>query len=208
MSMPCGKTVSCPKCGAPIHFTMWETINTMIDTALPDIISGKLFDVECEACGYKTFVNYPMLFNDMINWVMIQYVFPQNKEEAVKTISEAFAEKGIRARLVTSQDELREKASIFNAGLDDRVIEIMKVLTLQMIEPQIAGKEVGHVFYVDNNGSPAMEFSLDGKHAFVELGMERYNIIMKMFENQKPDLVNEIVVDYDWAIKYLAEHNT
>ena len=65
MSKPEKQTVSCPKCGESISFTLWNSINTDMPNAIEDMISGKLFEVECGKCGYKTHVNYPMLFNDM-----------------------------------------------------------------------------------------------------------------------------------------------
>ena len=65
MSIPVKQTVTCPKCGKPIEFTMWQSINTEMDFALPDIISGKLFEVSCKGCGFTSRVDYPILFNDM-----------------------------------------------------------------------------------------------------------------------------------------------
>ncbi len=203
MSMSTYKTVKCPQCGAEISVRVWSSINTMIDTAIPDIISGKLFDVKCEKCGYETFVNYPILFNDMINMVMIYYVFPESLEETVKSMKEQFIDRGIRARVVTSQSELREKAAIFNAGLDDRVVELLKVLMMILIKPQIEGKEVGHVYYFDDNGSPSIEFSLDGERAMVPLGMERYNLVLEQNKERLDSISEECVVDSAWAHRFL-----
>ncbi len=208
MSMPCEKTVSCPKCGAPIRFTMWRSINTEIKTALQDIISGKLFDVQCGACGCKTFVNYPILFNDMINWVMIDYVFPEDRDLAAKSVQEQFVDKGVRARVVVSQEELREKAAIFNAGLDDRIVELLKVLVLKSWEPHLAGKKIDHVFYFDLDGSPAIRFSLDGEAAFSDLGTERYGIVADMAKERLSGMKEVCVVDRDWAIAFLRDRNT
>ena len=65
------QTIKCPKCGADISFTRWQSINTQMNFAIPDIISGKLFDVDCKKCGQHIHLNYPLLFNDMIHSVMI-----------------------------------------------------------------------------------------------------------------------------------------
>ena len=52
MSQPVNQTVKCPQCGADIPFTLWRSINTDVPNAIDDIISGKLFAVECEKCGH------------------------------------------------------------------------------------------------------------------------------------------------------------
>lgn len=61
MSIPVKQTVSCPKCGKEIEFTMWQSINNEMSFAMKDIISGKLFEVECKNCGLRTHVNYLFL---------------------------------------------------------------------------------------------------------------------------------------------------
>ena len=48
MSKPEKQTVTCPKCGEMIAFTLWHSINTGMPDAIPDIISGKLIEVECK----------------------------------------------------------------------------------------------------------------------------------------------------------------
>ena len=53
MSQPVNQTVKCPQCGADIPFTLWRSINTDVPNAIDDIISGKLFAVECESAGIK-----------------------------------------------------------------------------------------------------------------------------------------------------------
>ena len=82
MSKPENQTVTCPKCGETIAFTLWHSINTDMPDAIPNIISGKLFEAACKKCGYKTHVNYPLLFNDMLHQVMIYNAVPENVKEA------------------------------------------------------------------------------------------------------------------------------
>ncbi len=84
MSMPHREKIKCPKCGKELEYTMWDSINTQMDFAIPDIISGKLFEVVCDRCGQKLHLMYPILFNDMIHNVMIHYVMPGQEQEAEK----------------------------------------------------------------------------------------------------------------------------
>ena len=86
MSIPTKQTVPCPKCGKEIEFTLWQSINNEIPTAMEDVISGKLFEIECKHCGLKTNVNYPILVNDMEHNVMVYYVQPDDTEETEKAV--------------------------------------------------------------------------------------------------------------------------
>ena len=149
MSMPREETVKCPKCGEENTFTCWQSINTEMDFAIPDIISGKLFEVTCKKCGHTAQVHYPMLFNDMIHGVMINYVMPEAVEEAVRVVDYMRERMDFcRFRIVTSQTDLREKTAIFDAGLDDRVVELLKLLIMANIQDQVKDRGVHGVYYV------------------------------------------------------------
>lgn len=115
MSIPVKQTVSCPKCGKDIEFTMWQSINNEMSFAMKDIISGKLFEVECKNCGLRTHVNYPILVNDMEHNVMIWYTYPDGIEEAEKALVPMKKMYNGHLRIVTDQADLREKVAIFNA---------------------------------------------------------------------------------------------
>ncbi|MBN3018528.1 hypothetical protein JXX18_22545, partial [Ruthenibacterium lactatiformans] len=66
---------------------------------------------------------------------MIYYVSENSVEEIQKMFSDKDGESGFlipgyRKRIVTNQNALREKAIIFENELDDRVVELIKLLYL------------------------------------------------------------------------------
>ena len=199
MSMPRKQTVSCPKCGKTIEFTMWQSINNEMTFAMPDIISGKLFEVECKHCGLRTHVDYPILVNDMAHNVMIYYTHPDGVEETEKAlVSMNKLYKG-RTRIVTDQPTLREKVAIFNAELDDRVIELLKVIVMAQVEEQLAGKEVQGVFFVPDD-NPRFEIVFDDGSGHVPVSMEFYKKVEEEFFGEKALATDdEVFVDRDWA---------
>lgn len=207
MSMPKEETVKCPKCGAENKFTCWQSINTEEDFAIPDIISGKLFEVKCEACGHVTHVHYPILFNDMIHGVMINYVMPEAVEEAER-IADYMRERMdfCRFRIVTSQTDLREKTAIFNAGLDDRVVEILKLLVMAQIHDQVEGKGVHGVYFVPGD-EPVIEILMKDGNGHLPVSMETYrDLEQKVLPLLRTD--REYFIDQNWAAEFLAEENT
>ena len=190
MSIPHKQTVKCPKCGEEIEFTLWQSINTEMNFAIPDIISGKLFEVECKKCGYKTHVNYPMLFNDMIHNVMIYSVAPNSTEENEKALDSLKKMYPGRTRIVTDQSTLREKTAIFNAGLDDRVTEILK-------------KELVGVFFVPGD-EPKFEIAFKDGSGYVPVTKEMYENLASQFNDKLSAGDDEYYIDQDWAMAFLS----
>ena len=199
MSMPIKQTVSCPKCGKSIEFTMWQSINNEMSFAMPDIISGKLFEVECKHCGLKTHVDYPILVNDMAHNVMIYYTHPDRVEETEKALVIMNKLYKGRTRIVTDQATLREKVAIFSANLDDRVIELLKAIVMAQIGEQLASEEIHGVFFVfDDN--PRFEIVFDDGSGHVPVNMEFYRKVEEEFRGKKALATDDVVlVDREWA---------
>lgn len=205
MSMAKKAEVCCPECGSPISFTLWDSINTMIPTAISDIITGKLFEIQCEHCGYKTSVDYPILFNDMEHKVMIYYVTPEQVEETEKAAA-IMKMTGAQVRIVMSQNELREKAMIFNEGLDDRVIEIVKVLTLEQLNSQLQGKQLDAVYFDVQDGDYRFALFFDDQQGMVRIDIdavrEYATNLVELLEDTKQDMI----IDRAWAERFLDTH--
>lgn len=204
MSMPSKQTVPCPKCGKDIEFTMWQSINNQMSFAMPDIISGKLFEVECKHCGLKTHVNYPILVNDMAHNVMIYYTYPDGAEQTEKALQSVNRLYKGRNRIVTDQASLREKVAIFNAELDDRVVELLKVIVMEQVRDQLTGKEVQGVFFVPDE-NPRLEVVYDGGSGHIPVEMDLYKSVEEEFFGEGALTADEeIYVDRDWAYSLLT----
>lgn len=204
MSIPVKQTVPCPKCGKDIEFTLWQSINNEMSFAMKDIISGKLFEVECKNCGLKTHVNYPILVNDMAHDVMIQYTYPDGIEESEKALDSMRKMYRGRLRIVTDQASLREKVAIFNAELDDRVIELIKAIVIAQVQDQLADKNVQGVYYIADD-NPRLEIVCDGGSGYVPVDNEFYKRVEEEFFGEDGlTQDNEIYIDKDWAYSLLA----
>lgn len=202
MSIPCNRTIKCPKCGGPLQYTMWQSINTMMPFARNDIISGKLFEVKCEKCGQVTHVIYPILFNDLEHQVMIQYVPPEDVESVLSSV-EIITRMGSRARIVTSIEELREKAMVFESDLDDRVIEVHKLLVIRQVRNQMGGEHIRAMFF-NTDGNPRFEMIVDGQEGYVPLNMDDYADLVEAMSPSFESLKDEYCINGEWAERYLA----
>ena len=147
-------TFKCPECGEEIPLTLWQSVNTAENPKEAEALAyGDLFYIQCPKCGYQTMANYSLLYHDVEHGMMIQYIATPDREERAKEMAEyrkarkesieaakaqdpALAKQlyGSVFRFVTSLNDLREKALILRAGLDDRYVELVKAY----IMPQAA----------------------------------------------------------------------
>lgn len=117
---------------------MWQSLNNVLN---PDearqLLDGTLFEYRCPQCGAVAPVFYSCLYHDMERHAMVQLVGEGSLDDARTMldhlradghISEMISEAHYRQRIVTDQNELREKALVFRDELDDCAIETLKVL--------------------------------------------------------------------------------
>ena len=202
MSIPLDRRIKCSKCGEEQKFRMWQSINTSMPFARKDIISGKLFELKCNKCGKTTRVIYPILFNDLEHQVMIQYVPPENIETVLPYV-EIITRMGSRARIVTSINELREKAMIFESNLDDRVIEVLKLIAMRQVKNQLGGEKIQAMFF-NTEGNPRFEMDVDGQGGYVPLNMDDYAELKEAMSPSFESLEDEYCINGEWAEAYLA----
>ena len=202
MSMPKEETVTCPYCGKTVECTSWHSINTELDFAVPDIISGKLFETVCDGCGKILHLDYPLLFNDMNHQVMIDYVPQEKVREAVRA-SDLMRSMGGRVRIVTEQTALREKVAIFDAGLDDRIVEILKLLAVSQIADQLKDKPVEYVYFVPDEEHPALELHAGGENFSLAVNMDGYGNLEERFREKLADTDMDLFIGPQWALNFL-----
>lgn len=203
MSQSVKQTAPCPGCGRELEFTIWQSINTETENAREDIISGRLFDICCPDCGYSARVQYPMLFSDLENNAWIWF-YPEDREEEVMSIVEAAKAQGLTCRLVHTQEALSEKAAMFSLGLDDRIVELMKLAAHAQVVEIMSGCEIGPtVFALNNEGKPCFLFRVDDKTNFMDMSLEEYEEFKRIF-GALLDADDSLVVDSRWVRSFMS----
>lgn len=117
-------TVGCSSCGLANEISIFPSVDVSTSPELREkVLDGSLFAWECPGCGTVNLAKYPFLYHD-----------PSEKIMVVMTSANINADtlpEGYTGRLVRSVGELVEKVRIFDAGLDDIIIEMCKMITLQ-----------------------------------------------------------------------------
>lgn len=119
----------CPTCGTAFDVPRHDLVNVKENPELKaSVISGEIFLQECPRCGRRHLVSGPLVYLDPDERVLLML--------SDKPLSMADTG-GYTARLVSRAGDLIEKVKIFDAGLDDKAIEMCKYITKQE-----AGKEM------------------------------------------------------------------
>ncbi|MDQ4136640.1 MAG: CpXC domain-containing protein, partial [Pseudomonadota bacterium] len=132
-------TVQCA-CGAAVTAQLADSINVRRSPeARERIMRGELHRAACAACGRQMTVEKAFYYTDFDRNALFK-VFPKGERHGWKKASEdldeasSYIPSGVAAteertlRVVYGMDELREKLVAQDAGIDDRLLEIIKVL--------------------------------------------------------------------------------
>lgn len=220
MSISEKQTIKCPACGEESELTVWQSVTVSDSPDLKsDLLGGKLNMFICGTCGQKALFPSPVLYTDDAKRLVISFS-PQTDPiarkrlfEEIKKSSEASGElenyDGYNLRFVTSYNEFLEKIIIFDNDLDDRTIEVIKLLVLSQEIDKMAQRTC--IFGKADGGE--IEFLVtDTKENQVytsRVPLETYNIIKTQLQKSgvKFRSFNWEMVDGDYAASLLRGTN-
>ena len=113
----------CPTCGTAFDVQRHDLVNVKENPELKaSVLNGDVFLQECPRCGRRHLVGGPLVYLDPDEGVLVML------SDKPLTLADTG---GYTARLVSRAGDLVEKVKIFDAGLDDRAIEMCKYVTKQ-----------------------------------------------------------------------------
>jgi hypothetical protein len=137
--------VSCPACGHRFEARFLRGANATRAPALRDAaLAGTLNRVACPACGRVHAADATLVYADpprghwvtvapaheLASWAALEHSCLVSLRTTLETsVATSFA--SAMVRLVFDVDELREKLAIWDAGLDDGVVECVKLSCLR-----------------------------------------------------------------------------
>lgn len=207
--------IKCPKCGTVSSFTIWDSINTKIDPEMKDaVLNRSAFLFTCPNCGAKTYTNYSFLYHQMEDQIMIQLALTDKEAEDVNKLIhddasdmiKTFKEDDYLLRIVRSQEELIEKIRIFDAGLDDRIIEIFKVYVFQLVQENNPGANEILLYFFALDGKNYIQVFVNGQPSgSSEISDELYNQLDENYADElSPLRKDEPFINREWALRKLG----
>ena len=141
----------------------------------------------------------------IFSWREEEQPTPEQVEEtekaaAIMKMTEA------QVRIVMSQNELREKAMIFNEGLDDRVIEIVKVLTLEQLNSQLQGKQLDAIYFDVHDGDYRFALFFNDQQGMVRIDIDAVRTYAANLKELLEETKQDMIIDRSWAKRFLDTH--
>ena len=221
MTMKKNVSVTCPACHEAGEFTIYNSINTQLDPELREAVrDGSLFQFTCPHCGERTVVDYPFLYHEMEHHFMINYGPLEDGAKALamlrgKGVADADwaaeMEKTTDPYVLRAVDDrlaFREKLFIFDAGLDDRIVEIYKCMVLYQFAA--AGKAQGDeeaYFFTDSKGNNRVQVTRGRETvAMADFPRKMYRDIYNGYHKRLRDIrKSEPVIDQAWVRRFLQQ---
>lgn len=203
----------CPKCGKTSLVPVFDSIDLSesSETTRRMALSGKLFAFQCPSCGKKEPLSYPMSLIDDGTSSMITVLDKSNKKESYKEIYSVYkdmdAQDDDKFRVVDTCQELSEKLRTFEDGLDDRIVEVLKLFICE----DIAGnKEELHRVRCIYKGIKDAQLIFSARYAGekydIELPAESYFSVEETLSDfSDTSLMNAYMVNQQWADRVVGE---
>ncbi len=194
-------TVNCPACFEDNSFKICSHIDISENPELKDqIFDRSLFKFSCPQCGEEILVSYDCIYTDSDKNFMVALV--SNQEEATTLVAD-----GYTLRVVRSINELVEKIALMEDGIDDRVIELYKIMLEDQFEEERSGSEILGIYYGGQNSEDkSLLFYIitaNAENCRATLSFETYNAITNQFSNIPKMNDNCFEINQAWAIDTL-----
>lgn len=223
MSRYITETVTCPNCGKDIHFTLWQSINTVINPEMVEKVkNGEVFNHVCKYCGEKVTIIFPMLYHKMEDNLMIYFVDENDVENTYgafkgeNSLLNRMKEKHdlevsklskLIYRIVTTPERLIEKIAIFDDKLDDRIIEIMKLAFIANLEENNPDVKFDDMLYdVSETGEKRMVLTFEGRTlGSFTIVDDIYSDFADIANEWPPIEDDDIIIDLNWALERIKD---
>lgn len=211
----------CPHCQAEMTIERPEIIDADRE---PDIkatlLSGQFFTAHCPACDQDFIAATPLLYYDRRRTAVIQMVpgydgeSPLLGDDVFNALQTADSGQPVRMirRVVTTPNELTEKIHLLEAGYDDRIVELAKLIALQELQGQLPNLSTLRQvrFAPKSEQYPArLLFFYDDEMPSIDFPQSLYDSVGMSFVEalEKNDPANDLVVDLAWAMSFLKRHH-
>lgn len=216
--------ITCPQCKTEQKIKVWESVNVSLSPKEKQkILDGEFFKFKCKKCDFEAPLAYNCLYSDIENKLII-WMIPELTDELKEKLSVAETMKGDEEhstkdyiyRIVTTPNELKEKIMINDAGLDDRIVELLKMVYLSQIstitgDEKIAEENISEM-YLDIQGEECYSFIVFFEKRNPLMIPINYDVYIKVYEDFI-DLVESeqeekfTEVDFQYAKKMFSKKN-
>lgn len=196
-------TVSCPACLTENSFS----ICTLLDVRdTPDLKEGifdrSIFRFTCPECGEEILVSYNCTYIDKDNGFAVVLISDTSPVADI-TASDC------TLRITRSINEFVEKIALSEDGIDDRIIELYKIMLEDQFEEERHDSELLGIYYAGQAAdTKALLFYIitgNAENSRAELSFDVYNAISLQFEETVKFDCGCSEINRAWALNVLQK---
>lgn len=208
----------CPVCNKKDTIRLYERIESTDKAAKRKLLNGSLFTYACPKCNYKTNIGFNVLYNDDEKHFMVYLAADRDTSGMKKAMDDIEAKVNalspskdikysVRRRIVVDAHELIEKVIIFDANLDDRTIELMKMFYVQAVEENNPDMKILSCYFciVDKEWHLEM-VSEDGRVFMVKMQDDLYQNFEDEYREEIDRIGETYFVNTDYAVNIYGEN--
>ena len=187
----------CTKCGSYFESELPGVINVGEHHELKEaVLDGSIFFTECPKCSTRQLVKWPLLYVDpAVRLIVLLSDSPLGLEDSA----------GYTTRRVERAGDLIEKIKIFDAGLDDRAVELCKYISRQ--DMGIGNADLRFVRMDGADADLVFTYPSEGKMEMIAVSFASYEDCSAILR-RNPDISGSIkgfaLVDEAWISSFLA----
>ncbi|MFZ7133831.1 MAG: CpXC domain-containing protein [Eubacteriales bacterium] len=209
MSIVKTEQILCTNCQKSSNYHIWSSININEDIHLfNDIMDQKLFQWRCPYCEEYYHIYYPCLYHDIQKKFMV-YFLPHGYQEVQKELNEFKVSTVFQLytmRLCNDIFAFREKIKVLTSNINDKGIEIMKLVLLQKFINEDKDS-VMNIYYHDE---------YQDQYIFILTGKDNSTETISVVKDAYKDILSGVTyidfnitegeflnIDINWAVKQL-----
>lgn len=153
----CGKTnVPCGKCGRPAELLQWPEVRGDLQPEHKRLLlKGDFFAAQCSFCDKKFTYFYPLFYRDAARRLMIFFDPEETRREVFYPEAvEPHRKGGYALRLASSPEALAEAIALFDAGISDKALALLKAAQLPRAQASFPGRGIDALRYAPRQSTP------------------------------------------------------
>lgn len=199
----------CSKCGEKEEIELPQIITEENRRETEDL---SLFKWKCPKCGHILKLLYPCMYVNEKKKILIWYINDlKDTEQLERELPERFQQSTIlfMKRFCHTLEEFGEKVRVLEGGLEDRTIELLKIMTFARMH--ISDETIEHIYFYRRNEMNNCEFTIFTREgpSGITLPFSMYEEINELVEREMPVLQDRFYcIDLDWAGEQIMQRKS
>lgn len=208
-------TIQCPVCQSEQEREIWTKIDAQENPEAKDLLlAGEIFNFECDQCGARRQIDSDFLYLDHEKGFIVSLIPNlEERKEAMEEILGQFIRQSnqdlstYQLRVVRDAPSLVEKVTILDQGLNDIVIEIVKLLTDGLFAKERPEDQVKARYFYLHHGERKLLYITETDSLIVDF----HQSLLDFAEDKYKKAISEdtrghfILVDHNWAANLLEK---